>query len=401
MPKEIARREFIAQLGSSFAVLTYSQLLRAGAFAPSKSLELGRIKKDLEILSHRPFNAQTPVHLLDDEVTPRERMFVRNNGLIPSSAMTVDSKWRLELTGEIKHPLSLRLEDLKRRFKKHTLQLVLECGGNGRAGFVPPTKGNQWTYGAVACPMWGGVRLKDVLDAAGLKQSAVFVAYYGDDMHLSGDYKRDVISRGVSIAKALDPTSLIAFEMNGEPLAPEHGFPARLLIPGYPGSVSGKWLRRIWVRDRIHDGAKMLGYSYRVPKHPVAPGSKVSEEEMEIIKEMPVKSIITSPRSAQEHSHKESLRLRGFAWSGGGDIKAQDLSIDFGASWQKASLEVPRNRFAWQRWRADVKFPGPGYYEVWARATDQSGAMQPMVVGPWNPKGYLNNAMQRIAVHVI
>jgi DMSO/TMAO reductase YedYZ molybdopterin-dependent catalytic subunit len=164
--------------------------------------------------------------------------------------------------------------------------------------------------------------------------------------------------------------------------------------------VSGKWLKKIVVRDRVHDGPKMTGTSYRVPCNPVAPGSEVPDEDMCIIESMPVKSLITYPKSGIEHELAGKLSLRGHAWAGDLAVSRVDVSIDFGATWQKTRLESPANRLAWQHWKTDVRFPKAGYYEVWVRATDKSGRTQPMVLPGWNPKGYLNNACHRIAVQV-
>ena len=202
------------------------------------------------------------------------------------------------------------------------------------------------------------------------------------------------------IEKALDENTMLAWEMNGKPLPAEHGFPLRLICPGWPGSTSGKWLKRIQVRDQIHDGTKMTGTSYRVPKHPVAPGAKVPTEDMQIIQTMPVKSIITYPETGNSSQDGRNVRLRGHAWSGKGRVARVDLSYDFGATWTQASLSNPVNAFAWQRWELGLKLPVNGYYEIWARATDITGGMQPMLVPGWNPKGYLNNAAHRIAVRV-
>ena len=203
------------------------------------------------------------------------------------------------------------------------------------------------------------------------------------------------------MAKALDDHTFLAWEMNGEPLPAQHGFPLRLVAPGFPASASGKWLRRIWVRDRVHDGPKMGGMSYRVPGYPVAPGTAVPEEDMEIIEVMPVKSIITRPASGVEHTLGQAFRLRGHAWSGDGPVRHMHVSFDFGATWVEARLDAPVNPFAWQRWNAEIRFPIRGYYEVFARATDHAGRQQPMVIPGWNPRGYLNNAMHRIAVRVV
>jgi hypothetical protein len=144
----------------------------------------------------------------------------------------------------------------------------------------------------------------------------------------------------------------------------------------------------------------MTGTSYRVPCEPVAPGSEVPEEAMCIIESMPVKSLITYPKSGVTHALGETFSLRGHAWAGDLAVERMQVSIDFGATWQRAALKKPVNRLAWQRWSAELEFPGPGYYEVWARATDSAGRSQPMVLPGWNPKGYLNNACHRIAVQV-
>ena len=169
---------------------------------------------ELTILNQKPLNAETPVHLLNDTVTSNDLLFIRNNG-IPPEKVDLD-KWRLSVEGEsVINPTTFSLSELKMRFKHYSYQLTLECGGNGRAEFYPPASGNQWTLGAVGCPVFTGVRLKDVLMAVGIKSDAVYIGYYGADNHLSGDPSREAISRGVPMRKALEEESLIAWEMNG------------------------------------------------------------------------------------------------------------------------------------------------------------------------------------------
>lgn len=354
-------------------------------------------KDGLTVLNDRPVNAECPPQLLDDDVTPNSRHFVRNNGIPPTKVDAAD--WKLQIDGEVVKPMTLSIDDLKKNFEVVTLQLVLECGGNGRAFFDPKAHGNQWTYGAVACSRWTGVRLADVLKAAGLSSRAVYTAHYGADTHLSGDPKKEVISRGVPISKALNPYNLIAFEQNGSAIDPMNGAPLRLVIPGWPGSCSQKWLTRIWIRDRIHDGTKMTGTAYRVPDYPVAPGEKVPHEAFRIIEAMPVKSLITSPASGMELNDGRELVVRGHAWAGDSKVKSVDVSIDFGTTWTRADLSAPVNPYAWQNFSARVRFPTHGYYEIWARATDDEGRSQPFGIA-WNPKGYLNNSMQRVAITV-
>ncbi len=356
-------------------------------------------KNGLMVLNDRPVNAETLPHLLNDDVTPAERLFVRNNGLPPEN---VDATtWTLTIDGEsVINPKTYTIEELRRRFKTVDYQLTLECGGNGRAEFYPPAKGNQWTLGAVGAPRWTGVRLKDVLADCGVKKDAVYIGYYGADTHLSGDPQKRPISRGVPIEKALERESMIAWGMNGAPLPLMNGYPLRLVFGGWPGSTSGKWLRRISIRNRVHDGAKMGGQSYRLPCDPVMPGTKVADEDMCIIESMPVKSLITLPKTVIHQQLGDGLTLHGHAWAGDLAVSELRISIDFGQTWHKADLKKPVNKLAWQNWDHTVEFPRKGYYEVWARATDSNGVSQPMVVPGWNPKGYLNNATHRVGVLV-
>ena len=358
-------------------------------------------KDGLRVLNDRPLNAETPAHLLDDEVTPAQRLFVRNNGTPPLTQHIDPLHWTVEVAGEsCIRPRRFTLRELREGFDRYSLQLQLECGGNGRVEFHPPARGNQWSTGAVGCPLWTGVRLKDVLERCGVADDAVYVAYEAADRHLSGDLAKQPISRGVPVHKAMEDESLIAWAMNGAPLPPLHGYPVRMVCGGWPGSVSGKWLTRILVRNRVHDGAKMGGQSYRVPCEPVAPGSEVAGEDMCIIASMPVKSLITYPASGDRRPFGRAAEVRGHAWAGDREVARMYTSIDFGATWRRAELRRPVNRLAWQRWSAAVDFPQPGYYEIWARAVDERGLSQPVVLPNWNPRGYLNNACHRIAVSV-
>jgi sulfite oxidase len=228
----------------------------------------------------------------------------------------------------------------------------------------------------------------------------VYVGYYGADRHLSGDPSKDTISRGVPMHKALEDESLIAWEMNGKPLPLLNGYPLRLVFGGWPASCSGKWLNRISIRNKVHDGQKMGGQSYRVPCQAVEPGAKVSDENMCNIESMPVKSLITYPKTGAMINEDESLEIRGHAWAGDHPVRHVHCSIDFGSTWKECELKEPVNRMAWQRFSTSVHFPETGYYEIWAKATDDTGKSQPMVLPGWNPKGYLNNACHRIAAKI-
>ena len=188
------------------------------------------------VLNDKPWNMEALAHLLDDAVTPNRFMFIRNNGKIPEN---IDAgAWTLAFDGEaVRQPKSYSLAELKSRFRAHTYQLTLECGGNGRSEFDPPAKGNQWTVGAVSSAEWTGVRLRDLLDDVGITDRAVYVGYHAADTHLSGDLSKEPISRGIPIQKALQDETLVAFQMNGKDIPLAHGYPLRL--------VAGLYLRQV------------------------------------------------------------------------------------------------------------------------------------------------------------
>jgi sulfite oxidase len=351
----------------------------------------------LVVLGEKPLVAETPENLLDDATTPTEKFFVRNNGTIPEESKEPD-KWKLVVDGEVNKTLELSLGELKSKFKPVTRRMVLECGGNGRSFFTPQARGNQWTNGGAGCAEWTGVKLSEVLKAAGVKPTAQFTGHYGIDRSLA-DNTKDAISRGVPIKKAMDENNLIVFAMNGQPLPNIHGGPLRLVIPGWPGSVSSKWFTRIWVRDKYHDGPGMGTTSYRVAIKPMVPGDKAEDGNFRDLESMPVRSIITSPGNGTKLAKgTRELSLRGASWAGDNAVKAVAVSVDFGATWKPAKLEAPKNRYDWQRWTASLKLPSDGYYEIWARATDSRDIMQPHIAGAWNPQGYGGNPMHRVAI---
>jgi len=396
----VSRRGFIKSSGLAALSNAVGSLIPHAMAAAESPIQIPG-KSGLVVLNDRPINAETPAHLLDDTITPANRLFVRNNGIPPAIEDIDTDQWTLQIAGEsCIEPKSFTLAALKARFEHHTLQLQVECGGNGRSEYYPPAKGNQWTTGAIGCPEWTGARLRDVLEDCGIADDAVYVAYEAVDRHLSGDPTKLPISRGVPTDKALEKESLIVWAMNGRPLPLLHGFPLRMVCGGWPASVSGKWINGILIRDRVHDGPKMTGQSYRVPCKSVAPGTAVADEDMCIIESMPVKSLITYPKSGVSHALGDPMAIRGHAWAGDLRVRKMFVSTNFGATWQRASLERPVNRLAWQRWSVVVDFPTAGYYEIWARAEDEHENSQPVVLPGWNPRGYLNNACHRIAVEV-
>jgi DMSO/TMAO reductase YedYZ molybdopterin-dependent catalytic subunit len=403
------RRKFVKKAAlSSLTVLVGTDIVFGGlmpsgyqplALQDPDPFKLFNKDKEMIVLNDRPWNIETPAHLLDEKITSNKFMFIRNNGKIPESIDV--NNWTVTFDGEsVKQAKTYTLQELKSKFEHHSYQLTVECGGNGRYEFDPPAKGNQWTVGAVSCASWTGIRLRDVLEDVGLKNDAVYIGYHAADVHLSGDLKKEPISRGVPMAKAYQDETILAFQMNGKDIPLVHGYPIRLMAGGWPASASGKWINGISVRNKVHDGTKMTGDAYRVPCEPVAPGEKVKDEDMCIIESMPVKSLITYPKSGAMLDLGKKLNIRGHAWAGELEVTKMEYSIDFGSSWTECLVEPAANRLAWQHFSASISFPKKGYYEIWARATDSRGTRQPMILPGWNPKGYLNNACHRIAIKV-
>ena len=259
MKKSLTRRNFINQYSKtllSIGIASYFSIPNhVIPLYANETIKIDSIhnKPDLTILNDRPINAETPPHLLDDPITPTERHFVRNNGIMPNLPNDIISNWSLSVDGNVHNPKTYSINDLKNKFEVITKALQLECGGNGRAFFVPPATGNQWSYGAVSCSEWTGVRLSDVIKASAIKPSSIYTGHFGADIHLSGDETKTPLSRGVPISKALNENNIIAFAMNGENIPIIHGAPLRLICPGWPGSTSQKWLTKIKLLNHIHD----------------------------------------------------------------------------------------------------------------------------------------------------
>ncbi len=404
MNRKISRRGFIkkhSQIMLSASLASYFSIpMNVVPLYANDTLKIDNIhkKNDLTILNDRPINAETPPHLLDDPITPTNRHFVRNNGIMPDLSSNEISNWKLRIEGNVKNPKIYSIKDLKNNFEVITKSLQLECGGNGRAFFEPPALGNQWSYGAISCSEWTGVRLSDVIKSSGIKPSSIYTGHYGADLHLSGNTNKNALSRGVPIKKALDANNIIAFAMNNEEIPLIHGSPLRLICPGWPGSTSQKWLNKIELLDHVHDGTKMTGKSYKVPILPIKPGEKVDISDLKIIESMPIKSLITFPKTGLQHT-SYNLNIRGHAWAGDKQVKEVRISIDYGATWIKANLSNPVNKYAWQNWDLNLNFPSKGYFEIWSRAIDENNISQPFDIS-WNPKGYLNNSVHRIYINI-
>lgn len=340
-----------------------------------------------------PINREPPPAALGAALTEAGTLFVRNNGDVPAMPQDAEHGWMLSVEGRVRRPLRFSRAGLRRHFAVVDVTAVLECAGNGRSAFDPPTDGLQWGLGAVGCARWTGVRLADVLEEAGVLEGARHLGFESPDREI-GRPDRPALSRGIPLTKALAPETLIAFAMNGRPLDALHGAPLRIVAPGFPGSAWQKWLSRILVLDQEHAGAKMTGTDYRMPRRPLQPGEALGTVPFDTITDMAVKSLITN--LADGFEAQGALDVLGWAWSGHTPLARVEVSVDGGARWIPAALEPGEGPWAWRRFRAEGLTPRPGAVTVLARATDAAGVSQPMTP-PWNPRGYLNNAVQRVA----
>ena len=351
-------------------------------------------KSGLVVLDTPELNAETPPHLLDDDITPLSRLFARNTGQMPVFSAREVAAWTLTIDGCVGSPQTWTIEALKNNFEPVSQIAVLECAGNGRAFFREPTGPILWQYGAVGCVRWTGVRLADLLRQCDPLPNAVYTGHHSPDLTLDGS--GPALSRGLPIAKALAPETLVAYAINGEPIPALHGGPLRIVAPGYPGSASQKWLTRVELRDREHDGECMTGQHYRMPRTPVRYDEPLDHVPFDVITDMPVRSLITFPREGFRAPAGQKLVVRGRTWSGHVAVARVELSCDNGRTWSKASLGPLPDRFAWRRFETTLANLPPGPIEIIARATDVEGRAQPLDSVPWNPRGYCNNRVHRI-----
>jgi sulfite oxidase len=381
----LSRRTFLSSsLIAGAAALTPLDLFAADA-AP-------RVpgKEKLIVNSYRFLDLEMPRSGMRTWITPNDMFFVRNH---VSEPFAIDpATYRLNIVGEVEHPLSLSLDEL-RRLEPAEVTNTLECSGNGRANYAPHVPGVQWRGGAVGNARFRGPRMRDLLNRAGLKSTAKHVAFKGLE---EPPGKVPQFVRSIPIEKANDADTLVALEMNGVALPKHNGFPARALVPGWVGAASCKWLTEIRVLAAPFDGFYMTT-GYRMPTHPVSPGGAVNPDDTAPLTSLTLKSMIAAPADGAQ-LRAAPTRITGAAWAGEAEIARVDVSIDGGNSWQPAQLGSEHARYAWRLWEFLWR-PKPGSYVVMARATDSQGRTQPDAPS-WNPGGYLWNGIDKVNVHV-
>lgn len=336
-------------------------------------------------------NHAMPLEALRYPITPAGLHYLLIHFDIPAVEVAT---WRLSVDGLVERPLTLSLAELQAR-PAVTLPVTLECAGNGRALFSPRAISQPWLNEAVGTAEWTGTPLAPLLKEAGLRSDAIEVVFTGLDRGIQGGKEHDY-QRSLTLEDAQRDEVLLAYAMNGAPLLPQHGFPLRLIVPGWYGMTHVKWLRGITVVAEPFQGYQQAG-TYLFQTSEDDPGVPVTR--------MAPRSLMEPPGIPDFLSRTRFLRagvcaLHGRAWSGQGAIVRVEVSTDGGRSWQEATLgEAPASSpYAWRPWAFDWQAT-PGVYDLCSRATDSAGNTQPLDA-PWNVGGYMNNAVQRVTVTV-
>ena len=412
------RRRFLAQAAGGAAGIGAGRLLlgpSGSARAAADALQLDAAlatgvrevatldalpgKVPLIKLSYRPPNYETPISYFDSPITPNDAFFVRYHLADIPTAIDAGT-WRLKIGGEAAtSPFALSLDELKRDFRATEVVAVCQCSGNRRGLFQPHVPGVQWGPGAMGNARWKGVRLKDVLERAGVKKDSVEVVFDGADKPIV-DKTPDFI-KSLPLSKALEEDVLIAYEMNGVPLPPLNGFPARLVVPGWTATYWVKHLTSIDIATKPFDGFWMKS-AYRIPngKFPVVQRFLGQETAANTpITEMVVNSLITSPLEGAKVARGKPLAVRGIAWDGGYGIQSLEVSADAGATWSMATLGSDQGRFSFRPWSFSFTPQGRAAMILMARATNRIGQTQTSEL-ILNPAGYHHNLMHKVSVTV-
>ena len=362
--------------------------IRAGL---SASAEVAQIRPDdnpkaLVTIENEPMIGESPQRAFDSWLTPNPLFYVRNHFDIPDIRC---SEWKLHVDGVVSRDSHLTLDELK-ELPRVTLPVTMECAGNNRSDLDPPTPGNQFQNGAISTAYWAGVPLKDVLAIAGIGDGAREVLFEGHDSGVPAPGEPETpYLRSLPIDVATHPDTLLVYEMNGCELPKEHGHPLRLMVPGWYGMASVKWLKRITVLDFNYEGFFQTDrYIIEDETGDTVPLTSIG-----------IKSVIGSPAEG-DVIQMGGVCVKGTAWSGGERISAVDVSCDGGDSWERAEVFGPSERYAWQHWRYCWSPPAPGEYTLMSRAVDACGNVQPMETR-WNRLGYMVNGVRPVKVAVV
>lgn len=336
---------------------------------------------NLRVLTAHPFNASTPLDALLEDVTPTRLHYVRDHFRRPEVREDAwPPPWTVRVDGRVRRPFDLRLDDIP---AAREVVVTMECAGNGRTRFSPVPQGVPWDDGAVATQRWAGAPLRDVLARAGVEGDAVEVVFRGADGDGAERY-----ARSLPLADARAADVLLATRMDGAPLGLLHGGPVRLVVPGWYGMASVKWLTEIEVADRPFEGRfQTRDYVYKQNGRAMP------------VRTMRPKALVLAPKAGATVARGERVQVVGRAWGGDGGVARVDVSVDAGASWHAAHLDAAPGPWAWRRFAFAWTPRDPGAHVLVARATDGAGNVQPLEP-PANDLGYGNNAVVPVTVAV-
>lgn len=364
-------------------------------FEPAMAEETARNESGpLTMRVMRPYDAETPVREFVSFHTPNHRFFVRSHFGPPAPELIAEADWRLRIGGLIERPREFTLKDLK-QFERVTVAALVQCSGNGRAFHHPKVPGVQWERGAVGNAQWTGVRMRDVLAKAGVRQAAKHVQLQGADRPVLSSVP--LFTRSIPLEKALHPDTLLAYEMNGRPLPLLHGAPLRVITPGWMADSCTKWLTDITVQAEEAKGYYMQT-AYRVPVTAIQPNSGLPGTSMVPVESMVVKSLIALPDEGAQ-VRQGPVTVQGVAWSGEAPVTKVEVSLDEGKTWDAARFVGEDQPYAWRQWQYIWKAKTAGPATILCRATDGIGETQPET-SPWNPSGFLWNGWDRVNVTV-
>jgi sulfite dehydrogenase len=352
-------------------------------------------KKDMILLTDRPANLETPLHYFKLDYTPNDVFFVRWH--LSGLPVSVDTnEFRLNVTGHVKKSLSFSLNDLKTKFNAVSVVALAECAGNSRSFFDPRVPGGQWKNGAMGNAKWTGVKLKDLLDAAGVKPGAFEVSFNGlDEPPLSS--VPDFV-KSLRIDHAMDGEVMVAYEMNGEQLPLLNGFPLKLVVPGWYATYWVGMLSEIKVYADTFKGYWMQK-AYLIPKN-VQNGNEKPDslsKGMEPINRLDIRSVFVSPEPGTVIGKDKSCELEGLAFDGGDSIVKVEISTD-NKTWQSANLDPFIGKYSWRRWKFSWTPATTGRQSLRVKAINATGETQP--VHQWNRSGYMRNEIETLELKV-
>lgn len=392
--KELSRREFLKASGA-VAAATAMVGLPADLLAAGPRMAKYPEKTDLILMTARPPQLETPMHFFRELITPNDALFVRWH--IANIPTYVDMKeWRLKIGGNVDKELQLSMDDLK-GLEKISYTAVIQCAGNSRSLFEPRVAGGQWGHGAMGNVTWTGVRLRDIMQKAGIKAGSVDIAFNGLD---SAPFPKvpDFV-KSLPVDKALEEDIMVAYEMNGQPLTMLNGFPARLIVPGWYATYWVKSLSDITVTTKAFEEF-WVKPAYRIPDNDcgcIAPGT--AQKKTVPITKMTTRSFVISPSDNTALDRNKPTEIMGIAFSGGHSIKDVIVSTDGGKTWGQARLGEDRGRYSWVQWFYPWRPSKAGGYTIMAKATNAIGESQPFEK-LWNPSGYLLNRVEKVSVTV-